>query len=99
MDRPKDKVFVVSAVRFRLAPVVGMISDDFMFRACDGPKLPAMQTIAVPEVEKGIKIIIGDDIAFPGFTENREHNEKDFVPEQTILEAAVKRSDGRVVFV
>src|SRR6185369_13165702 len=99
MNRPKDEVFVIAAVGFGFAPVIGMVSDDFVFGADHRPKLPAMQAIAMAPMKKRVQIIVGNDVAFFGLAKNRKHDKKDLIPEQAILERAVQWKDGSVIFV
>ena len=68
-------------------------------RADQRPELPAVQPVAMPHIEKRIKIIVGDDVALPRLAVNRKHDEENFVAKQPVLEMAVKRNERGVIFI
>src|SRR5688572_574349 len=68
-----------------------------MFSAVYRPQLPAVQTVSVADVEKGINVIVRDDVALARLRVNGERDELDLVLEQTLLQGAVKRNERGVI--
>src|SRR5580765_3428053 len=48
-------------------------------------------------MEQRINVIVGDDVLFAGLAVDGEHDEMDFVAEETMLERAVKRHNSGIV--
>ena len=80
-----------------IAKTVGAGGHVLVLAADDRPDLPAVQSVAMADVDKRIEIIFGDDIVFARFAVNRKHHKKHFVAEQPVFEMSVKRKDRRVV--
>ena len=70
---------------FEVAETVGVRGHVLVFIADERPDLPAVQTVAVPDVAERIDIIVGDDIAFPRFDEKWKHHKIKFVVEQAVF--------------
>jgi hypothetical protein len=74
----------------RFAEAVGLRGHVLVFGADQRPELPAVHPVAVPQMEKGKKIIVRDDVPFARLAVNRKHHEENFVAIQPVLEMAVK---------
>ncbi|MEK7706629.1 MAG: hypothetical protein AAB380_01355 [Verrucomicrobiota bacterium] len=61
------------------------------------PELPAAQLLTAAKVEKGVKVVIGDHIAFPRLAIKREHDKENLVTEQSLFDAAIYWQKGGVV--
>ena len=89
----------MAADDFRFAKAVGVRGHVLVFIADERPELPALQAVAVPQMEKRIKIIVGDDVPFPRLAVNGKQDEENFVAKQPVLEVAVKRKKRGVIFI
>src|SRR5437870_1297208 len=69
----------------------------FMFVAGQRQELPAMQLVAMAQVEKRIHVIICYQILFTGFGVEGEHDKENIIVEKPVLEMAVKRTDCGIV--
>src|SRR5579863_5096774 len=56
-----------------------------------------MQFLAVTEVEKRIRHVVGDDVLFPRPRVTRKHGEINFVTVEAMFKAAVKGKEGGVI--
>src|SRR5438552_965328 len=70
---------------------VGSGSHIFMFVAGQRQELPAVQSVAMAQVEKRIYVIIRYQVLFARFGIEREHDKKNLIVEKPVLEMAVKR--------
>ena len=68
-----------------------------VLRANQRPELPAVEVVALPQVEKWIDVIVGHHILYARLGVKRKKDEFDFVPEEPVLEMAVKWKHGGVV--
>src|SRR4051812_15253522 len=82
-----------------IAKTIGVAGDVLVLASDDGPKLPAMQAIAVPEMKERVKIIVRHHVFFPGLAINREHHKKDVMKYQPVFQMPVERHQRRVVVV
>lgn len=98
-DRPKREPFVVPAVGEDLLKAVGDQSDGLGFVPQQGPGLPTLQSVTLARMEHGVKIVTGMDVAFLALRIEREKDKEDVVAPESILEVAVERHQGGVVFV
>src|SRR3989442_8859115 len=48
-------------------------------------------------MEKRVEIVVGDDILFPRFAEDREQDEKDFVAEKAVFNMAIEGDHSGVI--
>src|SRR5881396_3360878 len=76
---------------------VGLRADLFAFVADHGPELPATQTLAVPQMEEGVEIIVRDHVLLSRFAEDGEQDKENLVAEKAVLEMTVEGQDGGVV--
>ena len=97
INRPEDKQSVMSADKFQVAPRIGAMGNLFVLATDEGPKLPAVQSIAVPQMAKRIDIVVSNDIALSGLDIDGHENEMDFVAKEPILQCPINWKQRRVV--
>src|SRR5207247_10192113 len=78
---PEREELFVPADGFRFHIAVWALGHLFVFVARQRPELPAFQGVAMAEVEKGVEIIVGDDILLARLAKKRKQNKTDIVPE------------------
>ena len=69
---------------------VGLRGHILVFAPDDRPNLPAVQSVAIADVDERIKIIVGDNVPFLRLAVNRKHHEENFVAKQPVLKVAIK---------
>src|SRR5205807_2125187 len=97
-EGPQHKKLVVSANRFHIAPTVSASGYIFMFVAGQGQELPSLQSVAMPEMEQWVNVVVSHQIAFPALYVKRHHDEFHLIPKETIFQAAIKWDHGRIIF-
>ena len=99
IEGPHDESVIVTGDGRDIPEAVGLSGDDFVFVADEWPQLPAGQAVTVTQVEKGIDVVIGNDIFLSRFAVDRKHNVGDFVAEEPVFEVAVEWTISGVVFI
>src|SRR6266480_6152824 len=96
-NRPEREKLFVPANGFRFALAVCSRDDLFAFVSHQRPQLPALQSVAVAEMEKRIKIIFRYDVFLARLTVERKQNKTNLILEKPVLQEPVKRNQRRVV--
>src|SRR5579862_1180130 len=99
MDRPEHKEFVITGYGFNFSKPVGLRGHILVFSAHQRPELPAVQTVAVAQIKKRIKVVVGNHIPLAGFTVNRKQDKENFVAEQPVLEMAIEGRQRGIIFI
>ena len=68
-----------------------------MLAAHQRPKLPAVQSVPVPQMKNRIEVVVGDDVPFARLDVKREHYKVDLVAEKAVLERSIDREQGSVI--
>src|SRR6266478_4308700 len=80
-----------------VAETVCLRRDRLLFVAGQGPKLPAAQAVAMPEMEEGINVIFSHHILLPAFDVEGKHDKENVVAEQPVFEVAIKGDERGVI--
>ena len=82
-----------------LIETICFCGDLFVLLSDQGPKLPALQSIAMAQMEEGENIVIGHYILFTGLSKNRKQDKKYFIPKEAILQMAIDRKKRGIVLI
>src|SRR2546421_3369667 len=68
-----------------------------MFVSRQRPKLPALQSVAMAQMEKGIQVIVRHHVLLAGLAVQRKQNKTNLVPKKPVLHTPEKWDQRRIV--
>ena len=96
-NRPEREKLIETAEGLHFALAVGARRHIFMFVSRQRPKLPALQSVAMAQMEKGIQVIVRHHVLLSGLAVQRKQNKTNLVPKKPVLHTPEKRDQRRVV--
>src|SRR5437879_9903038 len=85
-NRPEREKLFVPADGLHFAIAVGSHGHVFVFVSRQRPELPALQRVAMAEVEERIEVIVSDDILLARLAIKRKKKKSNLVKEQYVIQ-------------
>ena len=96
-NRPEREKLIETAEGLHFALAVGARRHIFMFVSRQRPKLPALQSVAMAQMEKGIQVIVRHHVLLAGLAVQRKQNKTNLVPKKPVLHTPEKWHQRRIV--